>query len=135
MTKTKHKRLIFIVDDDPIYQTIIKNILFNQGYSNVVTHSSGQECLDKINDTPWFVFLDYDMDGLNGIEVLKKIKQINPNINVVMVSSREKVDIALTALNLGALDYVIKDNMLFSQINKLIERIAFSNQEYYIPSA
>ncbi|MFC2111584.1 response regulator [Bacteroidota bacterium] len=134
MTKTEQKRLIFIVDDDPIYQVIIKNILNNHGYTNVITHYSGQECLDRIDEAPWFVFLDYDMEGINGLDVLKKIKHINSNINVVMVSSREKVDIALTALNLGALDYIIKDNLLFSQINKFIAKLIFTNQEYRVPA-
>ncbi len=128
MTKTEQKQLIFVVDDDPIYQTIIKNILNNHGYTNVIIYSSGKECLEKIDEEPWFVFLDYDMEGINGLDVLKKIKQINPNINVVMLSSREKVDIALTALELGALDYIIKDNLLFSQINKFITKLIFKNK-------
>ena len=131
MTK-QHNFLIYIVDDDPIYQSIIKNILKNHGYNNVKVYSSGQECLYNINQNPKFVFLDYDMDGLNGLQVLKKIKQTNSKINVVMVSSREKVDIALTALQLGALDYIVKDNSLFSQINKLIAKIIYKHKDYSV---
>lgn len=119
MTTPKEK-LIFIVDDDPIYHQIIKKILRIYDFENVQTFLSGEECLAKIDQKPDIIFLDYEMNGIDGIEVLKEIRKTNEDINVIMVSGQDQINIAVDALKLGAVDYVIKDKSVFQNVSKLI---------------
>ena len=107
--KTAQK--IFIVDDEPYCLHLLEQYLSNLGYKEVHSFSNSADCLNRLTDEPDFIFLDYNMDNLNGIDLLKKIKRFNPNIIVLFVSSQEKIGIAVDALKFGALDYIIKEDM------------------------
>ena len=63
------------------------------------------------------------MEDMNGFEVLKKIKRINPNIYVVMVSAQENIKTAVDAIKFGAFDYIIKDNNVCGKMNIIISNI------------
>ena len=115
--------LIFIVDDDPFFSRIVSSILKKYQFSNIRLFESGEECMNNISCLPKLVFLDYDMKGMNGIDVLIKIREQYPTITVVMVSAQEKIDVALSAIKMGAYDYLIKDNQLLPKIEKTIDEL------------
>jgi polysaccharide export outer membrane protein len=69
------------------------------------------------------------MDTLNGFEVLNKIKRFDPNINVVMVSGQEDLQIALNALKYGAFDYIIKGDQEIEKMESVITRITNLDKE------
>ena len=114
---------IFIVDDDPFYLNILKQTLSNLGYQNVSMFESGTACLQKLNEKPDVILLDYNMDTYTGYEVLKKIKRFDPNIYVVMISSQDDVKSAVDTLKHGAFDYIQKGDDDEKVIKHVLERI------------
>jgi DNA-binding NtrC family response regulator len=121
--KTNNKIKIFLVDDDlfclNIYQQGIKNL----GYANVSSFSDGRGCIDNLNQRPNVVFLDHNMDNLNGFEVLKRIKSFDPNIYIIMVSAQEDVKTAVSSFKYGVFDYIVKGNNELKKIENVLLRI------------
>jgi len=99
---------VFVVDDDDMQREIFEELL--KGYGcNVESFSSGEEALDALNEQYVdLVLTDYKMPGLDGIETLEKIKDINPEIQVLMVTGHGSIKSATKAMKLGAWDYITK---------------------------
>lgn len=101
---------IFLVDDDPIWTAIIYKTLTRIGYRNITCFSNGQDCIQSLHLNPTTIFLDYQMDDLNGIEVLEKVKAYSPNINVIFCTAHEDLSVAVNAIDLGSYDYLLKSH-------------------------
>ena len=114
---------IFVVDDEPFYLNIFEQYILNLGYEDVSTFSNGTDCLTALNQKPDIIFLDYQMDDLSGYEVLKKIKRIDPNIYVVMISGQEEIGPAIESLKHGAFDYLQKGEYEEVKIREVLHRI------------
>lgn len=99
--------LIFIVDDEPESGSLLSYYLEKEGYETV-QFSNGPECLNALDRVPSLICLDMQMPDMDGLEVLKRIKEINDQIAVIMVTSNNTVDTAVQAIKLGASDYIIK---------------------------
>jgi DNA-binding NtrC family response regulator len=82
---------ICIVDDDPFYSDILCKFLANKKFK-VKRFSSGIEILEKLEKEPDVVFMDYDMDTMNGIQTSKILKKRWPDVNIVLISSAENAD-------------------------------------------
>lgn len=102
------KEKILIVDDEESVVQSIEGVLKDEGFQ-VVTAKSGQEAMDVFNkELPTLVLLDIWMPGMDGIEVLKRIKWISPACQVVMISGHATISTAMTAVRLGAFDFIEK---------------------------
>lgn len=115
---------IFIVDDDAFFANMHEQYLLNLNYNNISCFSNGDDCLNNISQNPDVIFLDYNMDGITGLEVLKKIKRYNPSIYVIMVSGQQNIKIAVDARDYGAFDYIIKDDLVYDKMTHLINKIS-----------
>jgi len=119
------KPKILLVDDDPALRESIQLVLKND--FEIITFASGSEVLDalhKQNGTQFdagidLALLDVMMPGIDGLELLKQIKSTLPALPIVMVSASNTVKTAVSAMRLGAVDFVSKP----FQIDELIERI------------
>lgn len=120
---------IFIVEDDVAYARVIRHSLENKNYANIKVFSSGEECIENLDLNPEIILLDYRLgEGkLNGLEVLKRIKKINPDIQIVFLTSVEKLEIATNTIKTGAYDYVVKSEAAMERIRNVIRRIIFEN--------
>ncbi|NLK63312.1 MAG: DUF2225 domain-containing protein [Fusobacteria bacterium] len=105
----KNKKNIFlIVDDSKLFVKTLEKIV--ESFSDkIYTASNGEEAIkivkkEKID----IVTLDIEMPGINGIETLKKIKKLNKNIEVIMISSKQDSKTIVEALKLGAINYLLK---------------------------
>lgn len=99
---------ILIVDDEESVVESIKGVLKDEGF-RVVTASSGQEALEIFrNELPALVLLDIWMPAMDGIEVLKKMKGIFPESQVIMISGHATISTAMTAVRIGAFDFIEK---------------------------
>lgn len=116
---------LFIVDDDKLLVADLKNYLKGRfGVSiKVSTFYDGESCLKKVDKDTHIVILDYFMDGKNGVDVLKSIKDINPETEVIMLSGNEDIAVAIESFRNGANDYVIKGMGAWKKISKLVGHI------------
>lgn len=99
---------ILIVDDEQSVREVLSEYFTEQGYA-VETASDGEEALAHVQrSTPDLVLLDVRMPGIDGVETLRRLRGIAPNVAVIMVTANEDVALARDTLKLGALDYVAK---------------------------
>jgi len=101
---------IFIVEDDPWYGEILAyQLSLNPDYT-IEKFTTGQDCLKNLHKKPNLVTIDYSMPDMNGEELFKKIRQVNPDIPVIMISGQEDINTAVTVLKMGIADYIVKDD-------------------------
>ena len=99
---------LLIVDDEMEICNIFYDFFTPKGYE-VIKATSGKEAIEKVKtEKPGLVFLDIRMPQMNGIEVLKQIKQIDKSIAIIMITVVKEEKIAKKAMELGAYDYVTK---------------------------
>jgi len=124
---TQNKQVVFIVDDQPLFANILKEELENNSTA-VYLFTSGEECIANLDKKPNIIVLDYELDDgsnkqMNGIDVLKKIKSIDAEIEIVMLSGHEEVNIATTSIKSGAYDYVVKNESTFVNVKNKMANI------------
>jgi len=99
---------ILVVDDEQLIRWSLEQNLKKQGYE-VTTAASGEEALKMVReDPPDLMLLDIQLPGMNGIEVLEKVKELETDVLVIMVTALGVVETAVKAMRLGAYDYVNK---------------------------
>jgi len=116
---------LFIVDDNKLVVSDLK-IFLNYKFGNdinISTFTDGEDCLAHIDKDTNIVILDYDLNGKNGLEILKEIKAKNPKIEVIMLSSNEDIALAIQSFRSGATDYVIKGQGALKKISQLVYHI------------
>ncbi|GAB4178166.1 MAG: sigma-54 dependent transcriptional regulator [Geothermobacteraceae bacterium] len=102
------KNRILVVDDEQLIRWSLEQNLSKQGYE-VATAASGEDALRAIQqDAPDLVLLDIQLPGMNGLEVLEKIKEQDEEIIVIMVTALGVLETAVKAMRLGAFDYINK---------------------------
>lgn len=118
--KSKAATKILVVDDEPDICYFAKSFFESRGF-DVFIAFSGEEALTMIKqDMPDIVLLDIMMVGMDGITTLRKIKEINPSIKVMMVTAVEEEKKVRDAMSLGATDYVTNPLVLEDLENKVV---------------
>ena len=126
--KDKNKINLFLVDDDALFLKSLE-IEFSQHADFVIeTYSTGEQCIANLSRYPDVIILDYQLDGIdknamNGMDTLDKIKAFNKDTPVVMLSSQDKIDVAINCMHHGAFDYVVKSETAFVRLQKIITTI------------
>jgi len=119
-------KLIFFVDDEPMFINLMDyTFKCRTGYA-VRTFGSGSECLDHMSLNPDLVVIDYFLnndDALTGIELAKKIKEINPAILLIFLSGNDDNAVINEALAMGAAKYILKDGYFIDNLIECISRI------------
>lgn len=119
MQKTKNP-LIFLIEESVIYKDLIVGYL-RVKYPNVKTFKSGDECLKELASSPDIIILDYSIEGYNGLELMKKVKETKPDIDFIFLSAQNDVEVAVNIMRLGAADYVVKNDKAPARLVKAIE--------------
>jgi two-component system, NtrC family, response regulator AtoC len=101
--------LVAIADDDAAFANYLKTFLDGRGYQSRV-YSHGEDLLSaaRVGELPDVVLLDVMMPGLDGLATLRSLKSAHPDLQVIMLSGRETAQTIVEALNLGAVNYVVK---------------------------
>ena len=128
-----NKILLFLVDDDPLFLKSLEIEFGDNTESVVQTYATGELCLENISQNPDVVILDYhlnsiDKNAINGLETLDRIKKTNQAIPVVMLSSQDKIEVAVNCMKHQAFDYIVKSETAFIRLQKAITTI-FHYQE------
>ncbi|RDI54992.1 response regulator [Flavobacterium glaciei] len=126
--KNETKIKIFLVDDDALFLKSLEIEFLENADFIVETYSTGELCIANIENNPDVVILDYQLDGIvanamNGIETLDKIKAYNPDIPVIMLSSQDKIEVAINCMHHKAVDYVVKSETAFVRLQKIITAV------------
>lgn len=119
---------LFLVDDDALFLKSLEIEFLQHADFTVETFATGEKCLESLSHEPDVIILDYQLDGtqkgaMNGIDTLDKIKAINPDIPVIMLSSQDKIDVAIDCMHHRAFDYVVKSETAFVRLQKIITTI------------
>jgi DNA-binding NtrC family response regulator len=125
---TENKIKIFLVDDDPIYLRLLEIEFLQHADFTIETYVSGELCVENLKHSPDVIILDYYLDNenkkaMNGLEVLDIIKNFNPDIPVVILSSQDRIDVAINCMHHRAFDYVVKSETAFIRLQKIITTI------------
>lgn len=123
--KAIHELSFFIVDDDPIYNSFLKNYLESKGFTNLRMFFDGSSCIERLYQLPDIIILDFQMGDVNGLDVLKQIREFDPDINVIFLSGQNNVDVAVDSLKYGSIDYLIKDDETLINLTKVIDKIYY----------
>lgn len=128
--KNENTITLFLVDDDALFLKSLE-LEFMQHAETAEEHyiihtfATGELCLDSLALQPDVIILDYYLDGIdpnamNGLETLDKIKAVNKDFPVVMLSSQDKIDVAINCMHHKAFDYVVKSETAFLRLQKII---------------
>jgi len=124
----ENKILLFLVDDDALYLKSLEIDFIDNTESIIKTFPTGELCLENISQNPDVIILDYylnsiDRDAINGLETLDRIKIANQAIPVVMLSSQDKIEVAVNCMKHQAFDYIVKSETAFIRLQKTITTI------------
>jgi DNA-binding NtrC family response regulator len=119
---------LFLVDDDALFLKSLEIEFLENANFEISTFVTGELCLANLHLKPTIIILDYFLDGIdkhamNGIETLDKIKSIDDSIQVIMLSSQDSIDVAVSCMHHKALDYVVKSETAFLRLTKIIKSL------------
>ena len=122
------KIMLFLVDDDAVFLKSLELEFLQHADFAIRTFATGERCLENLSLSPDVIILDYHLDGMdkdamNGMETLDRIKTFNPDIPVVMLSSQDKIEVAINCMHHRAFDYVVKSETAFVRLQKIITTI------------
>ena len=128
MMKNINKIKLFLVDDDALFLKLSEIELLEHADFDIETYPTGEACLENLGHNPDVIILDYHLDGIdknamNGLETLDKIKSYNSDIPVIMLSSQDKIEVAVNCMHHRAYDYVVKSETAFIRLQKTITNI------------
>jgi DNA-binding NtrC family response regulator len=116
---------IFLVDDDAVFLKSLEIEFLHHGDFSIETFPTGEKCLEHLSHGPDVIILDYHLDGIdrgamNGMDTLDKIKALDPAIPVIILSSQDKIEVAIDCMHHRAVDYVVKSETAFTRLQKII---------------
>ena len=99
---------VLVVDDEPGARELLTEFVTAKGYE-VITASNGEEALRRVKeDRPHLILLDVNMPRMSGLEVLRRVREIDQEVGVIMVTALHEEETGRQALTLGAFDYITK---------------------------
>jgi len=123
---------IFLVEDDPWIGELYKHHLTLNPDYQISLFKSGKECLNNLFLKPDIICVDFGLPDMDGETLLKRIREVNKNIPVIIISAQEDISVAVNCLKSGAKDYIIKDDrakdMLWNAIIKIRENIELKQE-------
>jgi two-component system, OmpR family, response regulator len=127
---TANKIKLFLVDDDAVFLKLLEIQFLEHADFEILTFATGELCLASLSKKPDVIILDYHLDGIiknaiNGIQTLDEIKKYDSEIPVIMLSSQDKIDVAVKCMHHEANDYVVKSETAFVRLKKIISNIFF----------
>ena len=126
--KNENKIKLFLVDDDAVFLKSLEIQFLDHADFEIETFATGELCITNLSKKPDVVILDFHLDGIdkdaiNGLETLDEIKKFDAEIPVIMLSSQDKIDVAVQCIHHEAFDYVVKSETAFVRLQKIITSI------------
>ena len=126
---------LLVVDDEKIMQDSFSRILTKEGYE-VQAVASGEEAIERFDCEPFdVVLLDIKMPGIGGIEALRRLKEMDPGVTILIITGYPSIDTAVKAIKLGAYDYITKPftpDVLRIALNRALERKSLLTENLHL---
>jgi two-component system, NtrC family, response regulator AtoC len=114
---------IFVVEDDEWYsRLIVHNLSLNPDYE-IESFTNGKDCISNLYKSPDVITLDYRLPDMKGLEILKKIKAENEEIQVILISEQDEIDVVVELLKYGAYDYIVKSKDIRERLLNTVQNI------------
>ncbi|MEO1254501.1 MAG: sigma 54-interacting transcriptional regulator, partial [Bacteroidota bacterium] len=114
---------IYVVEDDEWYQKLLVHTLSLNPDHVVKAFSDGASLLKAMNEQPQLVTLDYRLPDYSGSELFDKIKAINPDIEIIIISEQQDIETAIHLLKKGASDYLTKTDDIRDRLIHILSKI------------
>ena len=116
---------LFLVDDDKVFLKSLEIDFLEHADFMIETFTTGELCIENLSRNPDIIILDYHLDGIdktamNGLATLDKIKTVTTDIPVIMLSSQDKIDVAVNCMHHQAFDYVVKSETAIMRLKTII---------------
>ncbi|NWG03390.1 MAG: sigma-54-dependent Fis family transcriptional regulator [Syntrophaceae bacterium] len=112
---------ILVIDDEPILRDSLEVALRTSGYEAIVART-GEEGLEQYkNENPDLILLDHWLPGINGDEVLRRIREKDPEIPIIIMTAQGSIEMAVNSMKMGAFDFLVKPFEL-DQVEDLIKK-------------
>jgi DNA-binding NtrC family response regulator len=114
---------IFVVEDNEWYnKLLVYTLSLNPDYE-VRSFFNARDFLNCLNESPDIVTLDYRLPDLSGLDVLKRIRQENDDVQVILISEQEDINLVVTLLKMGAYDYITKSDDIKERLLNTIQNL------------
>lgn len=115
---------IHIVEDDIVFGSIIERALNQDDWYDVTLFTTGEDLLKGLHLNPDIVSIDYNLPLMNGLEILKKVKEYDSNIATIILSGQENLEVVVEAYENGADRYIIKNDKAVVELKNSIKNLA-----------
>nr|WP_302849477.1 response regulator [Polaribacter filamentus] len=125
---SENKLKLFLVEDNPVFLRMLELQFLELGNFEVETFTTGELCIKNLVHNPDIIILDYHLNSIvenamTGIETMDKINSLNASFPIIMLSSQDKIEVAVDCLHHKAVDYVVKNETAFLRLQKTITTI------------
>ncbi len=114
---------IFVVEDDEWYSRLLVHTLSLNPDYEIQSFGTGKDCLANLHQEPDIITLDYRLPDMKGLEVLKQIKEINEDIQIILISEQIDIEVVVTLLQHGAYDYIVKSKDIRERLLNTVNNI------------
>jgi len=119
---------IFVVEDDDWYNRLLVHTLSLNPDYEIQSYTTGKDCLANLYQEPDIITLDYRLPDSKGLEILKQIKEINEDIQIILISEQVDIDVVVALLKLGAYDYIVKSRDIKERLLNTVNNIRQGNK-------
>jgi DNA-binding NtrC family response regulator len=114
---------IFVVEDNEWYNRLLVHTLSLNPDYEVKGFHSGKEFLNALHESPDIITLDYRLPDMTGLDVLRKIREVNSEVSVILISEQEDIQTVVTLLREGVYDYIAKSNDIKERLHITVQNI------------
>ena len=117
---------IFLVEDDVMVATLIRQCLTKFDSFETTHFTTAEECLSNMQAQPEIVIIDYNLPGMDGLELMKKVRNISPTSLVIICSGQEDVKVVVDCYHNGANDYILKNDQMMANIENSVRNLSLN---------
>ncbi|MFM7080105.1 MAG: sigma-54-dependent transcriptional regulator [Bacteroidota bacterium] len=114
---------IFLVEDDMTVAALLRHSITAQDHE-VMHFTNAEDCIGNMGLRPDIISIDYNLPGMNGIELMQKVREADPMVMVILVSGQESREVIVEAYRKGASDYIIKNDSLHANFANALENLS-----------
>lgn len=118
---------IFIVEDNELYSTLLQHSLDQEDKYDVSVFKNAQELFAHIHENPDIVTIDYNLPDRDGLDILREVQNYNKDIQCVILSGQEKVDVVVDCYKNGAKGYIIKNDHATIELANVIQNLSHTS--------